>query len=1028
MAVYDAGESRGKYTLDTAAFDRAIDAAIKRYDDLAKAAQAATQRSSLPAPRQQQQPAQNSTAARQAQQDAQAYAAQTRALAGLEAMQARLARSRGQTATATRLEEQAIDRLNQALQRGGITARETIAVERQLTTVLQQQERAAQQAAKAASARKAPSLGGVVGGLGQAAGALGIGIGVSQVVGAGVEAGQEALALRETLNTLKALTGGTEDYAHVLEVARRQQVLFGGSLRDNLEGLQGLVITARSSGAELETLINLSERLNILDPAQGTQGARIALSEALSGDPRSLALRYEIPRDALAKLTDESLNTSDRLKVLDDYLNKIGLSAGVVGERVDQDAQAFRQLAADLEGVQTDTGDKLATSLSNAATGLSRLIRAYRDDPQAIAEINALLQGKRTVDTADLEKAQQKAIANRVNTALGIGSDIEGATVRFAIEAQVGGADELNEVRQQVAALIDASPLAAGAVQELSASLLRGEIDGAAFREALNGLNAQYGLNTTAGRNWDNTLVESSDSTKGATQATGDLDEATQKLIQQYIASGTEAQNTSAATETLKNFQTDLANISDAVKNGLFTDAEAAAFLRLKYGEAADGAQDLINKQAQLALGEKRLADQRAAQEKGGGILAPGGIGFDSPGRTGTSDVDAVVQTIKQVSAEEVSVAEQTAAEKRRILRETGDYAKLIAFDQLELQKAIDKNGAGSIEAARARAELSKDQQAQATARQAALNNQIQQTGTEAQKVALAQKQYNDAVAQFGKDSAQAIDAQTELTKAQDAADAAARKGTKSTASTAKKGLSGLQQDEIDAAETTQEQLETIDRLLAAGNLTLHQRNDLEEKRRKLLAQQTDEIRNQQKAALDAAEATIDDRKARLLEEREIRGLQNQVKNERASAEERQAAALRLAEIEVDRQQRAADIEEKRRKAGEAVPDVAPDQQAALEAQRQQIEDQQRQLADARQTLPPPPIPGVSAPLPIQLPDLTKLPQLTLPPLEPPPVTLNLSITIDGQTGQIIQQQVDPGVTLHTLAQQAIAQNLMGGR
>jgi hypothetical protein len=69
----------------------------------------------------------------------------------------------------------------------------------------------------------------------------------------------------------------------------------------------------------------------------------------------------------------------------------------------------------------------------------------------------------------------------------------------------------------------------------------------------------------------------------------------------------------------------------------------------------------------------------------------------------------------------------------------------------------------------------------------------------------------------------------------------------------------------------------------------------------------------------------------------------------------------------------------------------------------------------------------VNVPLPLQLPDLSKLPALQLPTLQAPPVTVNLSVTLD-QNGRVIQQTIDPGAVLRVLATQATAQNLMGGR
>lgn len=203
----------------------------------------------------------------------------------------------------------------------------------------------------------------------------GFAIGIQQIVQFGTEATQAALSLRETKNALRAVAQDAATYRQVLATAREQQLLFGGSLQENIEGLSGLTITARQSGASLKTLVDLSQRLNVLSPEQGPQGARIALAEALSGNIASLSRRFEIPRSALAGLTDETKSITERLAVLDQFLNKVGVTSASVAGKVDQDALAFRALAAELENVKIQAGEAIVGGLSPAAQGLTNILR-----------------------------------------------------------------------------------------------------------------------------------------------------------------------------------------------------------------------------------------------------------------------------------------------------------------------------------------------------------------------------------------------------------------------------------------------------------------------------------------------------------------------------------------------------------------------------------------------------------------------------------------------------------------------------
>lgn len=50
---------------------------------------------------------------------------------------------------------------------------------------------------------------------------------------------------------------------------------------------------------EMKGYLELTKRLALFDPVQGTEGAAVAIKEALSGDPMSLSERFEMPRSML---------------------------------------------------------------------------------------------------------------------------------------------------------------------------------------------------------------------------------------------------------------------------------------------------------------------------------------------------------------------------------------------------------------------------------------------------------------------------------------------------------------------------------------------------------------------------------------------------------------------------------------------------------------------------------------------------------------------------------------------------------
>jgi len=666
--------------------------------------------------------------------DAAAYTRLQRAQAGLEAGQARLARGQGDTARAAQLEASAQQRLTSELQaQTGVTT-QSIALERQLTTVQQQVANAAKQSKGGIS-----EMGGALSQLKTLAGGLGIGFGLQQLVSGGIQAGGAALELRETKNSLKAVAGDLTTYNQTIGAAREQQRLFGGSLQENIEGLSGLTITARSSGAQLQSLIGLSQRLAVLDPAQGAGGARIALNEALSGDPTSLAKRYEIPRAALAKLRDTTLPVEERLKVIDSFLNKVGITAESVAGRVDQDALAFRRLGQELGDAKLNAGDQLATTFSGAATGLARLLGLINQNPQAIAELRAL-RGGGVVDQGAIADATRQIAGSRAAEQLG---GPRGQT--FAAQ-RIGGVENLHLAREQLTELNIAGGVSAEQADRLTQAFRNGTISGDTYRAGLAALVGEVNEGGSA----EDRRAAAMGRAQTAQQAAA---EAARAQTQALIDNTTKSQAAASEAEKLSTFQASLASLGGAVAAGLQTSGAAALSLAALYGIAVDKAQQLINAQALLA---------------------------NKPITEGRSERDTPADRAAGVTAGALAARERAAAI--------------------------------------------------ATARQ----NQLLQTGTALQKVAVLQQRYNETVAQFGKGSSQAIDAQTNLIQAQQAAG----KTRVSAAATTALQLQNVEEtSQLQLAKTQREGLERLRDQQADFDLKRTRGvEDFDEKRRSLLA------------------------------------------------------------------------------------------------------------------------------------------------------------------------------------------------
>lgn len=74
----------------------------------------------------------------------------------------------------------------------------------------------------------------------------------------------------------------------------------------------------------LESVWKVTEKLNAMDPAQGLEGAVLAIRELAGGDSQSLVERFELPRKLVNQWKD--LPIEKQAKAMNDYLDSIGFN------------------------------------------------------------------------------------------------------------------------------------------------------------------------------------------------------------------------------------------------------------------------------------------------------------------------------------------------------------------------------------------------------------------------------------------------------------------------------------------------------------------------------------------------------------------------------------------------------------------------------------------------------------------------------------------------------------------------------
>ncbi|MGG4142961.1 hypothetical protein ABEW34_07495 [Paenibacillus algorifonticola] len=208
-------------------------------------------------------------------------------------------------------------------------------------------------------------------------------------------------------STITALFKGDEkkakEYYDFISQKSAESVL---SDTDFLNASKSFIIMSKDMD-DLRELTNIAERLAILDPMQGLEGAAVALRELNSGDITSLAERFEIPRSVLKEI--KNLPLAKQLAALDKELTKYGITQelitaqgqtalGLYRKSVDKTRMTFRDMGfgalEKLKPILRDVNkwlDVNSAAISkfggNALTGLvSNLVKAIDKGKKYIAD------------------------------------------------------------------------------------------------------------------------------------------------------------------------------------------------------------------------------------------------------------------------------------------------------------------------------------------------------------------------------------------------------------------------------------------------------------------------------------------------------------------------------------------------------------------------------------------------------------------------------------------------------------------
>lgn len=200
--------------------------------------------------------------------------------------------------------------------------------------------------------------------------------------------------------TFGEIVKGAVDSAKALEVTEQSLIgIFQGNEKAALGALKRIREESIRLGVDLTELApaflpkvedldqfakigELVAGLANLDPAQGAAGARLALSEALSGDVTSLRRRFEIDTDPIKQAQAELGELDGLLVGLEEVLRSRGQDFETLGNTA---AVTFGQTQAIAEDVQKTLGEPILDALKEDLRELNQFFIENKDSIDIIA-------------------------------------------------------------------------------------------------------------------------------------------------------------------------------------------------------------------------------------------------------------------------------------------------------------------------------------------------------------------------------------------------------------------------------------------------------------------------------------------------------------------------------------------------------------------------------------------------------------------------------------------------------------------
>ncbi|GIW90357.1 MAG: hypothetical protein KatS3mg109_0789 [Pirellulaceae bacterium] len=190
-------------------------------------------------------------------------------------------------------------------------------------------------------------------------------------------------AMEQVAQRINAFTKDAAQTEQMLAMIRERAAATPFSFEEMATAAASLIPVANQTGQSLEDIIALAEILAASNPAQGLEGAAIALREAASGDFVSVIERFNLSRNTINKLKDEGVPAMEAVR---QAMLELGYDSSLVGNMAETFQGRWGKITDTLQMLAGTATQPVFDRLSAGLGQFGALLEQYEPQLTAIAE------------------------------------------------------------------------------------------------------------------------------------------------------------------------------------------------------------------------------------------------------------------------------------------------------------------------------------------------------------------------------------------------------------------------------------------------------------------------------------------------------------------------------------------------------------------------------------------------------------------------------------------------------------------